>query len=313
MRDSTQFKLSRRFRGKSAPALLMVAAVLISFTACNELQGPKPEPYFAETKPPVRSEFRWSNGKLPTTIDPAKAASPPETDLVRAVFEGLTELDPATLTEVPAVAESWSSSEDLRTWTFVIRKEASWSDGRPVIPDDFIRSWRRAAESGDNIPHRALFANIVGMAELEPEKDGGATDEPSESEPAVSSIIGMARAGIISPTRQAGPTPMPGDPSAAEREKPTADPPVTGVRAADPRTLVVTLIHPDRDLPKLLAHPLFRPVPEGSGDLSIESAAGSISNGPFRISGAGPDGVNLERSDTYWNREAVKLERVAMV
>src|SRR5690606_8914715 len=80
-----------------------------------------------------------------------------------------------------------------------------------------------------------------------------------------------------------------------------------------PRTLVVTLIHPDGGLPKLLAHPLFRPVPEGSEDLSINAAAGSISNGPFRVSGAGPDGVTLERSETYWNRDAVKLERVAMV
>src|SRR5690606_17964018 len=108
MNDAPYFKLSHWFSGTSAPALFIVVTVLLGLSACTELQGPKPEPYFAEATPPVRQEFRWSNGRLPTTFDPAKAASPPETDLVRAVFEGLTELDPATLTEMPAVAESWS-------------------------------------------------------------------------------------------------------------------------------------------------------------------------------------------------------------
>ena len=309
MNDAPYFKLSRWFSGTSAPALFFVVTVVLGLSGCTELQGPKPEPYFAEATPPVRQEFRWSNGRLPTTFDPAKAASPPETDLVRAVFEGLTELDPATLTEVPAVAESWSSSEDHKTWTFVIRKDAKWSDGRPVIPDDFIRSWRRAAESPETIPHRTLFNNIVGMADLAP-KTRESTNAPPTTEPGVPPIVNIPRP---PPRRLVEPTPTPGEPLVDEREKPTPDPPVIGIEAADPRTLVVKLVRPDRDLPKLLAHPLFRPVPEGSEELSLETAMGSVTNGPFRISGAGPAGVNLERSETYWNRDAVKLERVAMV
>jgi oligopeptide transport system substrate-binding protein len=312
MNVSAKFKLSLRSTGKTAPLLFIITCLLLSFSACAELQRPASEPYFAEAKPPVRQEFRWSNGKLPTTIDPAKAASSPETDLVRAVFEGLTELDPATLTEVPAAAESWTSSDDLRTWTFVLRKDARWSDGRPVIPDDFIRSWRRAAESRENVPHRPLLSNIVGMADLEPRTEGGATDEPAVAEPTVSSIINTAKV-KLGPRGQNPASATPSDTPPDESDASPAEAPEIGVKAADPRTLVVTLIHPDRHLPRLLAHPIFRPVPEGVDDLTPASASMSVSNGAFRVAAAGEEGVTLERSDTYWNRAAVKLERVLVI
>jgi oligopeptide transport system substrate-binding protein len=59
---------------------------------------------------------------------------------------------------------------------------------------------------------------------------------------------------------------------------------------------------------------MFRPV---AGDAK-EYAAGTIgtevvTNGAFRIAAADASGVTLERSDTYWNRDAVKLERVKLV
>src|SRR4029079_7831004 len=98
--------------------------------ACSEIQRTQPEPFYAETVPPPKQEFRWSNGKMPRSFDPARAAAAPETDVVRALFEGLTEIDTRTLEAVPAAAEKWSSSEDGRVWTFQLRKGARWSNGK---------------------------------------------------------------------------------------------------------------------------------------------------------------------------------------
>src|SRR5467141_2499964 len=81
-------------------------------------------PYYGRIVVPRKQEFRWSDGGLPQVFDPAFAAAPPDTDAVRAMFEGLTDYDPQTLKPVPAVATRWESSDDSRVWTFYLRDDA---------------------------------------------------------------------------------------------------------------------------------------------------------------------------------------------
>lgn len=45
-------------------------------------------------------------------------------------------------------AESWSQSEDGLTWTFNLRKNLTWSDGKPLTAGDYIFALQRAATSG---------------------------------------------------------------------------------------------------------------------------------------------------------------------
>jgi oligopeptide transport system substrate-binding protein len=146
-------------------ALFILFAALLS-PACSEISTPKSEPLIVQTAPPAKQEFRWSNGKMPKSFDPALAAAAPETDIVRALFEGLTDIDPRTLREKPAVAEKWTASEDLKTWTFFLRSDAKWSNGEPVTAHDFVRSWTRLAKMGAGVPHRTLFYNIEGLRGL---------------------------------------------------------------------------------------------------------------------------------------------------
>lgn len=124
----------------------------------------EPSTYYGKVIPPRSQEFRWSNGGLPQTFDPAFAAAPPDTDAVRALFEGLTDYDPKTLTPVPAVATRWESSNDGRIWTFYLRDNARWSNGERVTAQDFVRSWERTLKIGPLAPHTELLANIEGAA-----------------------------------------------------------------------------------------------------------------------------------------------------
>ncbi len=157
--NSSIWRPVRRQMKRILPAL--IASTLV--TSCSQLEKPKPEPFFAETAPPPKQEFRWSNGKAPKSFDPAIAAAPPETDIVRAIFEGLTELDPKTLAERPAVAETWDKSPDARIWTFHLRQNAKWTDGRQVTADDFVRSWHRLAALGRSSAYPDLLNNIEGV------------------------------------------------------------------------------------------------------------------------------------------------------
>src|SRR5262249_1500402 len=138
-------------------ALLLIGCLVL--TGCfNE----EPLTYYGNFKRPRAQEFRWSNGGLPQTFDPAFAAAPPDTDAVRALFEGLTDYDPKTLAPVPAVATRWESSSDGRVWTFYLRENARWSNGEAVTAQDFVRSWERTLKIGPPAPHTELLANIEG-------------------------------------------------------------------------------------------------------------------------------------------------------
>ena len=139
-------------------SLLLV--LCLTHTGCFNTN--QPSTYYGKVVPPKTQEFRWSNGGLPQTFDPAFAAAPPDTDAVRALFEGLTDYDPKTLEPVPAVATRWESSGDGRIWTFYLRDNARWSNGEKVTAQDFVRSWERTLKIGPLAPHTELLSNIEG-------------------------------------------------------------------------------------------------------------------------------------------------------
>jgi oligopeptide transport system substrate-binding protein len=147
----------KRSRWSAVYALFLI--VCLTHTGCfNE----EPSTYYGKIVPPRVQEFRWSDGGLPQTFDPAFAAAPPDTDAVRALFEGLTDYDPQTLTPIPAVATRWESSHEGRVWTFYLREDARWSNGEKVTAADFVRSWQRTLKIGPLAPHTELLENIQG-------------------------------------------------------------------------------------------------------------------------------------------------------
>jgi len=150
--------MMRRSRFPAVCSLILV--LCLTHTGCFSTN--EPSTYYGKVVTPKSQEFRWSNGGLPQTFDPAFAAAPPDTDAVRALFEGLTDYDPRTLAPVPAVATRWESSNDGRVWTFYLRDNARWSNGEKVTAGDFVRSWERTLKIGPLAPHTELLENIEG-------------------------------------------------------------------------------------------------------------------------------------------------------
>lgn len=105
------------------------------------------------------ADFRLINGTEPQTLDPHLATGEPEGRVLRSIFEGLARLDARTLEPVPGAAESWTLSPDGLTYTFHIREDARWSDGRPLTAHDFAWSWRRLQDPALG----AEYAYIVHM------------------------------------------------------------------------------------------------------------------------------------------------------
>jgi len=230
-------------RGARLWLSLVVSSALLLGGCFREQKG---ERFFGKVVVPAAQEFRWSDGGLPKVFDPARAAAPPDTDAVRALYEGLTDYEPGTLRPAPAVASRWEPAEGGRRWTFHLREGARWTNGDPVTAQDFVRSWQRTLRLGERAPHAALLANIEGAESL--------TTQAVESAQA-GARVGDETAAVTRPREG----------EAAPRGSGLKQPPRPksfGVVALDARTLRVTLRRPDKNFPALVAHPVFRPVHE---------------------------------------------------
>ncbi|GAA0857227.1 peptide ABC transporter substrate-binding protein [Clostridium nitritogenes] len=79
------------------------------------------------------------------TIDPALNNAVDGSIVIANAFEGLYRMD-ENLKPVPGVAESYTVSDDKLVYTFKLRKDAKWSDGKEVTAEDFKYSWTRALD-----------------------------------------------------------------------------------------------------------------------------------------------------------------------
>lgn len=327
--------------------VFMIAAVVaLSGGAC--FSNEKGETFYGRVEVRAKQELRWSDGGLPGVFDPARAANAPDTDAVRAIFEGLTELDSRTLTPLPAAAERWETDEENRVWTFYLRQDARWSNGDAVVAADFVRAWRRAIELGEQVPHRALLANIEGAQplahNLKSKLSPANANSESAERPAANQTVEEAKA----PAAEKAPTAEVDNREHALRSmQPEKKPEVTrlGVEAVSPRTLRVRLVKPDANLPALVANPLFYPVHEAdlrsaekqtipSESVSRESKLSvsteqhvrqdtsaspgtefipTISNGAFVLKSRSTSEVVIERSINYREAGNVALETVRFV
>ncbi len=110
--------------------------------------------------PPV--DLAWTAGGEVTTLDPGAMTALNDGRVAGALFEGLTVLDPADLEPRPGVAERWEVSDDGLTYTFFLRPEAKWSDGRAVTADDFAYSWRRVLDPDTAAEYAYMLYPIRG-------------------------------------------------------------------------------------------------------------------------------------------------------
>jgi len=123
----------------------------------------------------------FNNGAEPEYLDPGKASGHSGIRLINQLFEGLVSLDPTTLEPIPGAAESWDVSEDGLRYTFHLREGATWSDGTPLVAEDFRRSWLRVLDPAT----AALLADqryLIAGAESR-HADGGAPDDVAISAP----------------------------------------------------------------------------------------------------------------------------------
>ena len=116
---------------KKILAIIMVLAMIIAVpTGCQKKMS---------------SEYLvWNIGADSKTFDPGLNNANDGGHIIQNLFEGLMQETDEGLK--PAQAESYTVSDDGLVYTFKIRKDAKWSDGKPVTAQDFVYSWQRVCD-----------------------------------------------------------------------------------------------------------------------------------------------------------------------
>ncbi len=100
------------------------------------------------------------------TLDPAKSKIGEEYLAGFLVFSGLTELQRDGSLK-PDLAESWTRSDDLKTWTFVLRKGVKWHHGRTLDAQDVLTTISRILDPAIGSVTRVNFQLIDTMEALD--------------------------------------------------------------------------------------------------------------------------------------------------
>lgn len=140
--------------------LLGLSFLAVALGACAGRNPPESAP---ETD--IGKVFHRGNGGEPDTLDPHRSEETSAHAILRDLFEGLvTEAVDSSLE--PGVAASWSVSESGLEYTFDLRPEARWSNGDPVVADDFVAGLRRTVDPATASTYAQVLYPIRNAAKI---------------------------------------------------------------------------------------------------------------------------------------------------
>ena len=135
-------------------ALVLMCSLLV--TGCQN----------GQVTPPGGEGVLTLYGTDPYTLDPAVSGEMTSHGYIMQIFGGLVCLDD-NLESAPDIAERWEVSQDGMTYTFYLRQDVKFHDGRQVKAEDFKYSWERAcAPETGSLTAATYLGDIVGASEV---------------------------------------------------------------------------------------------------------------------------------------------------
>lgn len=109
---------------------------------------------------------------IKATDDPAIFDWSEKGNVARHITEPLVRIGDDGVAQ-PYLAESWSASEDLKTWTFNLRKNATWSNGDAFGADDVIHNFRRWLDPATGSSNQGRFSSMTTTTDTGKKDDKG--------------------------------------------------------------------------------------------------------------------------------------------
>jgi len=129
-------------------SLLIFFSLAISFVACSSNDR-------------IAEYVHYRISYNPTSLDPALIVDVTGGLIAAKLFNGLVRLDD-DLEIVPDLAESWDISPDGKTYTFHLRRDVRFSNGRTIAAADVKYSFERILDPGGKSPNTWILDKISG-------------------------------------------------------------------------------------------------------------------------------------------------------
>jgi oligopeptide transport system substrate-binding protein len=123
-------------------------------------------------------------GGEPETLDPRLAQDNPSLALAGDLYEGLVaEAPDGTLR--PGAADEWAVDPSGKQWTFHLRPNLRWSDGRPLAAAEFAAGLDAARRPGTDSPYGELLKPVTRVTAASPGTVSIELDAPLPELPAI--------------------------------------------------------------------------------------------------------------------------------
>jgi ABC-type transport system substrate-binding protein len=113
----------------------------------------------------VPGTLRYAISTEPTTLDPAMVSDGPTIDLLQNVYEGLVGWDDKNQVVPKLAAAMPDVSSDGTVYTFTLRGDATFTNGRKVTAEDVKHSLTRALDPKLSSPVAATYLNDIEGAQ----------------------------------------------------------------------------------------------------------------------------------------------------
>lgn len=137
-------------------ALLQVTTDLSQLEA--ELRAAMPD----DIAPDSMESYQSGLPQDPVTLDPAISRDTNSNNVIREIFVGLLSQGEDG-NPVPGIATNWHLEDDGRTYSFLLRQDAYFHNGRQVEAEDAKFSIERLVAPGSASPHAGLVQSIKGV------------------------------------------------------------------------------------------------------------------------------------------------------
>lgn len=158
-------RLSRRqVLGRLAGLGLSLPAAMALISASGHRQAA------ATQGTPQRSGGRLVVGmsQSPSSLDPAFGINAPEFSISSWLYDNLVWLGPDLILK-PMVATEWSANEDASVWTFTLRDDVFFTNGRQLVADDVVFSISRILNPDTGSPGKSGLGPIETVAAPDPQ------------------------------------------------------------------------------------------------------------------------------------------------
>ena len=259
-------------RTKRLLSLVLALAVVLTTAGCGTVE-------------PDRMTVRAALVDAPITLDPARAYTETEKTVAANLYENLMK---QTLTGIAAgQAASYEYTDNMdgtETYSFTLRNDIYWSDGKKVTAHDFVYAWQRLVDPETKSPHASILNMVAGYADAVAGDPAALQVRAADDRTFVVTISGHCSYFLSVVCTAVCTMPVRADVAGtADAADDSAD--VQSADAAEPE-----------------------PLPDWSMD-----AATLLTNGPYAVSRMTDEGVSLTQTDKYYDAKRLGPDEIDFV